>query len=527
MKSLKGDKKTKPCALMLVALLAMAGPAALAQGQGARKQAYKEGTSRQTEELAEKRDLLLVAGIQSTLDLGFKPCEPIAECVKVINGTLVTVQYADAPSKQLVFTPIKNGETTISVRDENGNMRLILRTIVSSSNLARALREIKDLLKDIEGIEFKIMGNKIIADGEVIVPTDLNRIYAVLSDGAYKDLVLNLVTVSPIGKKILAKRMQDEVNNAKVSVRVMGDSFVLEGVVDSGDEVTRVRKIVENMMPPQVEFNAPESIVFKRPKREPIINLLRIAAKKEQPAPKLVRMTVNMVELAKTYGRNFGFSWIPGISSGGSLSFGPSTTGGVTSSSSGALAGTISNLFPKLAAAQTAGYVRILHETILLTQSGIKANAKRKQKYPVVVLDKNGNQNYQAVDVGLDMNITPTVAGGDQVTLKMGFQYSSVVGRLIGNTAPVTATSNYEGNFSVKSGESAAVMNLITNDLITDFNKDGPGQVPQDPLFSLIRSKAFTKNKSQFVIFVTPQVVESAASGTDDIKKKYGIKKRN
>lgn len=483
--------------------------------------------SRDSELSAEKKELLLVAGLQTVLDLNFKPCEPIAECVKVTNTGLTTVQYAKE-KKQLIFTPIKNGETTISVRDESGDLRLILKTIVSSSNLARAAREIKDLLRDIEGLDIRILGNKIVVDGEVIVPADLNRVLAVVGDGAYKDMVLNLVQVSPIGQKILAKRIQDEINNPKITVRVMNGTFIMEGVVDNQGEFKRADQILLNLMPEKVVFNSGgEGVVLQKVKKPAYINLVRVAERKEAPAPKIVRMTLSFVELSKSYGRAFGFSWQPGIANGGTISFGQSTTGGVTSRSDGALAGTIDNLFPKLRSAQDAGYARVLEEVILITQSGKRGSVSRGQQLPVPVIDKNGNTSYQAVPTGLGLKITPNIGGqGDLVNLDVDFTFKALAGKV--GTAPVVAENKYAGYIGVKSGESAAVMNLVTNDIVTDYNKDAPGQTTQsaNPLFSLIRSKSFAKKKSQFVIFVTPQVIESASTGTEDLKKKYGIKKR-
>jgi pilus assembly protein CpaC len=479
--------------------------------------------SRKSEENAERRELLLVAGLQTVLDIEFKPCTPIEECIKVINAQVVTVQFAPE-KKQLIFTPIKNGETTVSLRDEAGDIRLILKTIVSDSNLARAAREIKTLLQDVEGVDVKILGNRIVVDGEVLIPGDLERVYAVLADESYKSMVLNLLTVSPLGQKILAKRVQDEINNGKVTVRVQNGTFILEGVVDSVDEARRAEKILVNMLPPKVEINKlPENIQYKRPKSQGYINLIRVARRKPAPPPKLVRMTVNFVELAKNYARNFGFNWQPGLTSGGTFSFGPSTTGGVTSESNGALAGTISNLFPKLTSAQTAGYVRVLQETHIVSQSKKQGRVKRVSRVPVATVDAIGNQVFSPVEAGLDLKITPTINQDESIALNLEFSFSNIVG-FAEQGAPLTSSSDYTGTVSLKSNESAAVVNLISNDITTDFNK-----IPQsrdNPIFSLIRSKAFNKNKSQFVIFVTPTIIESAATGTEDIKKKYGIRRR-
>ncbi len=487
----------------------------------------KSVITRSSEKSAEHMDMLFIAGIQSVVDLSFKPCKPVQECVKIVNPTRLTVQYAEE-KKQLIFTPLKAGETTVSVRDENGDMKLILRAVVSDSNLARVAKEIKDLLRDIEGIQIRIVGNKIVADGELIIPSDLNRVLAVITDAAYKDLVLNLIQVSPLGEKILGKRMQDEINNQRITVRVVNGTFILEGTVDSQAEADRANQIALNLMPEKVLFKpAADNIEFKRNIKPYILNLIRVSRqKKASQTAKTVRLTVNFVELAKSYNRNFGFNWQPGMSNGGTFQFGPSTTGGLTSTSSGALAGTIDNLFPKLQSAQQAGYARVLQEVILLTQSQKSATMSRGDKVPVQVVDaRTGATTFNAVDVKLGLKITPTVnPQTDEISMDVDFTFQQLNGRI--STAPIVNETKYRGTVSVRSSESAALLNLVTNDVLTDFNKDAPGAASANPIFALVRSKSFSKKKSQFVIFVTPQTVENAAVGTEDIKKKYGIKRR-
>ena len=82
----------------------------------------------------------------------------------------------------------------------------------------------------------------------------------------------------------------------------------------------------------------------------------------------------------------------------------------------------------------------------------------------------------------------------------------------------------------VKNNESAALAGVQSQDVQTNFNKDDPlqGSFDQEsntqPLFSLLRSKNYTKKKSRFVIFVTPQIVENAAASSRDLKRNFRIK---
>ena len=53
-----------------------------------------------------------------------------------------------------------------------------------------------------------MIGQKVLVDGEVLVPNDYGRITAVLSDESYSKTVLNLVTLSPLALQVISKKIQ-------------------------------------------------------------------------------------------------------------------------------------------------------------------------------------------------------------------------------------------------------------------------------------------------------------------------------
>jgi pilus assembly protein CpaC len=87
---------------------------------------------------------------------------------------------------------------------------------------------------------------------------------------------------------------------------------------------------------------------------------------------------------------------------------------------------------------------------------------------------------------------------------------------------PLTASREIQTVLHVRSGQSAAVGGLITNDSGTNFNKL-PAGASRNPLISLYASKDFRRNQSQFVVFVTPLIKSSASAGSDKIKRKFRL----
>src|SRR5207247_132412 len=149
---------------------------------------------------------------------------------------------------------------------------------------------------------------------------------------------------------------------------------------------------------------------------------------------------------------------------------------------------------------------------------------------PVPKLNPQGQLGSDDKQVKLELRVTPFILGQSediQMTLKM--TQDLVVGRSpAAGGAPITASNTVETILYVKSSESAAVAGVTTSDIGTSYNTDDPhagsfdqgggnGQAPTDPLFSLIRSKGYRKNRSQFVAFVTPQIIENASEGTEDL----------
>ena len=70
---------------------------------------------------------------------------------------------------------------------------------------------------------------------------------------------------------------------------------------------------------------------------------------------------------------------------------------------------------------------------------------------------------------------------------------------------------------------------VVSNKATTDFDKDSPNQETVQGgvyLFSFTKSKNYSTNRSQFVIFVTPEIIESAATGVQEIERKFRKRSR-
>jgi len=487
-------------------------------------------TSDESEVKADKRNLSLSVGEDKIVDLKFSPDE---KTVRIGNKEVVTyslIVIGGVP-KQIQFTPTKPGSTTVTLRDKQGNVRLIFNVYVTDSNLSRLSEEIKVLLRDVEGVGVRIFGDKIVVDGEVLVPSDYGRVFGVISDPAYSKYVLNLTTLSPIAMKLVAKRVEQDVKNfaPNVTTRVVNKQVWLEGTVPNLATARQAERVAKLYLP---DYQPPPLIrrdenAEPLPPRSLVQNFIVVDPAPPKKQEKLVRITMHFVELSKDYNKIFGFKWQPGFTAN------PSVTIGVGDAASGAAGGasftaTISSLFPKLQSARDAGFARVLRTGTVVVRSGQPASLNDETLIPFAITGPNGQTATSTAGVGLSMSLTPTILGQSQ-DIQMDVNVAQI--NLVGQTkddAPITSKHEVKTRLYVASAESAAIAGLKSSDIQTNFNKGDPnpgifdGQT--DPLFTLQRSKSFAKKRAQYVIFVTPEIINNASEGTADLKKNFRVK---
>lgn len=528
-----GQKRTANIAvfLLLCALAASLGARPAQAAEPKRKFQKSRLTSEETEALADKRKVLLTTGEDRIVDLDFDVNFEV-KGISIGNPGVVSATLARVgDKKQIVFKPLKEGETTVTLRDNEGTLRLIFTVRVTKSNLLRIAGEVRSLLRDVEGIEIRVVGPKVVIEGEVLVPSDYGRLLTVLGDKAYSEFVLNLAILSPLAMQVLAKRIQDDINvfAPNVKTRVVNSLIFLEGTVDKIDDAKRAQQVASFYLPDLRPGNPLErdQAVQRLPPRSLVQNFIVINPPPPKKQEKLVRVTVHFVQLSKDYNRLFGFKWEPGFSADPQISVGTNQTGTVGSGPF-SFSGTISSLFPKLQSAQAAGYARILKTGTLVVRSGQAAKINETTDYPFTTTGANGQATANSRKVGLAIAVTPLILGqSEDIQLDLNMTQSNVVGKAATGSAPLVSDHSVETKLYVKSNESAAVAGVVASDIKTDFNKDDPSPRTWDnggPLFTLKRTKNFDKQKSQFVIFVTPQIIENASDGTEDLKKNFRVR---
>ena len=467
----------------------------------------------------QSKQVNVVLGIDYVQKLDFDPSTK----VQVGNDTILNYQIIPQ-KKEITFKGLKPGDTSVIIRNTVGDIKARYLVRVTASSQSKTIQELKDFIGDVEGLEIGVKGEStVFVGGKIVVPSDIGRVVIILEK--YPEVV-SLVELSPLTQRSIAKKMQEEIqkNSAKdVTVRVVNGLYWLEGVVGSDAEKDRALQIAKAYLPDKIENLARRTDSVQQVKKDIIQNFISVnedKKKQKQPDAKQLKITAQFVELTKDYNKVFGFKWTPLMSGdGGSIQIGKTTDGGVTTRSDGTLAATISNLFPKLASAKAAGHARVIQSGVIVVQDKVPGNIQKSSKKPFAIGTGEFTKS-ESAEAGFNLNVTPTVLEEEKIKMDLGISVSSTQG-----DPPETLSNSVKTTITVKSKESAVVGGVVINKSSTDYDRNPPfgTQTAENgtALFSFLRSKSFSTNKSQFVVFITPEIIESASEGTDEIKMKF------
>ena len=449
-----------------------------------------------------------------------------------INDTNLVKVTAIPAKKEILIRGYKVGRTSVVVFDTRGERRKNWVVNVKATGPSKVAADLREFLGDIEGLDINVKAGQVVLEGEIVVPSDLGRISVILVK--YPD-VINLINLSPQTQRIIARKMQREIQNAglkDVTVRIVNGIYWLEGVVSKEDDRKLAMRIAEGYIIAKVaSLSSGSDRVQEVSNRKPIEEFLAVNAKKESPPPeKLVKISSQFVELQKDYTKQFGFRWMPLLDEGGgSISLGKTTQGGLTTQGQGTLTGVIKNLFPKLVTLKQAGYARIIQSAMIITRDKQAASIDKSQTQAFVVGGGTGiaPPATQQAQTTYKMSVTPETLEGEKINLDIIMAVNVPAGTGVANQ-PLVTQNNINTKVVVKSKESAVIGGVVLNETKTSFDKSAPGALQQSgqtgasqALFNFQRSKDYTSLKSQFVIFVTPEIIESAFADTEDVRRKF------
>jgi pilus assembly protein CpaC len=412
-------------------------------------------------------------------------------------------------SGELLLTGVGEGRTSLLVWRQN-ETRLSYLVVVRKQDPKEVVSEVRALLGDREGIHVRVVGDRVFVDGETVTADDQERVQQVLQ--LYPS-VKSFVRPSGNARKLAVEAVNRALQKSGlrgVSASIVGGMLVLEGSVESKEELKKVDLVV------RAAGEHPE-------------NLVTVGTKK------MVLVEVAFVEAST------GSSKLVGVQAPSSL---VSTGDGISASvnivsplrafdngqtqKSGTV--TVSGTFVadfSAAARFENGAVRVLSQPRLVCASGEKCEFLAGGEIPVLL----ATQNQFAVEFkkfGIVLNVTPTADRSGNIATELYAEVSDVdrsIGvRANGFEVPGFRVRDVKTSVTVREGETIILSGL--------YNCSEDKEVTKVPLLGhipilgeLFKSRSFVERKTELAIYVTPRVIapasEDAKQMIEGAKKVY------
>ncbi len=484
-------------------------------------------------------DINVVKGIRKEVYLDF----PVGKTwgpsdTSVFSVTLEKKKdFPNLAKDRLVFrgaTSRKFASTDLWVYDENDVLKIVYNVTVTDYNIKRILGFLKKELKNVEGLKMYIREDKIVLDGEILLPDDIARINQVIS--GFEPVFKVQYKLSPTLFKVVAEKMEKEIGLPDVHVEVVNEKFFLKGIVDDNVQLKYVVDKATAYLPkyffePFVNLQGAGGELKEPNTDESLINydFLKIKQAIEKPK-KLIKIVVYFVEITKGFEDNFGFSWSPTIdtsASNATMTWSSKKTddkGNAIEPLATTITGIIQNFIPKLKNAVDTKRGRVIQTSAITIENEASGAINKTTEYPYIITTADQIQT-KTFKVGIQVKLTPKIMGlvdsSQDISLAPVEVEVSQLVSMSANGLPITTSNNMSTYINLKSGDTAAIGGIVQN---TGYKGFKEGSDEKNVIIDLTRSKSFQRNKTQFVMFVTPEIVVSAAEASKKAKEAFNVK---
>ncbi len=433
-------------------------------------------------------DLLITLGDQKTVKA------PGIKRVSVGDPKVVDVT-ALKNSQQILLTATGVGKTNLIIWGKDNSERTI-QIRVTLQDVNKVIKQVRELLANVEGATSKVVGEKVIIEGYVLSEADLEKIATIKT--LYPQ-VTSFAALNPAVLDTLTGQINRGFKNAdlpEINAERVGNQVLLQGYVQIKEDIEKAKMIAASY------YKNTKSFIKEGIELE-----------------KMLLVSIDFIEVDKDAVKNIGVNWadsmtISGDAAGaGKFGFGSEPWGGTY--------GLIGNYSWILNVVKSDSNSRILAQPKLLCRSGKKAEFLAGGEVGIPLI----TQNTSAVkykEFGIILRISPVVDKYDNIATSIEVENSQITTSV--NGIPNFSTSRVSTEIYVKSGETIVLSGLVSN-----VSAKGVEKVPffgSIPILGeLFKSRKFQDNKSELLIFVTPQILKSRDEKNletiENMQKKY------
>jgi len=286
-----------------------------------------------------------------------------------------------------------------------------------------------------------------------------------------------------------------------VAVRVVGDKVVIEGEVLSDRDYQRVEQAVQ-LYP----------------------SVVNLAQKNQISLKPMVEIDVKIMEVSRGLREAVGMDWqnLVNLQANWSWEHQAGSLRPEGTLAEGWQASLISGFGSALNLMVNRGLGRVLSNPIIICQSGAKASFLAGGQIPVPVSKGLGEVDIQWKDYGVSLGFEPVTDGFGNVSMSIRAEISDLdfanAVSLGGTAIPAMQTRKSETTVNMAKDET-----LVLGELYSSRDAKSVEKVPvlgSIPILGeLFKSRKFQRDKTEFLIFVTPRLVRPGSIGKERIEK--------
>ena len=266
----------------------------------------------------------------------------------------------------------------------------------------------------------------------------------------------------------------------------------------------------------------------------------KLVASIDVPVPE-VMLEVQVLEISRSKLRNLGIAYPS------SLTATAGSPSGAASGATGLLLSDLAHLNAKttgvsslavtLNAMETAGLTNTLASPRIRVRNNEKAKILIGSRVPVITNSVTPTASgspvvtgsVQYLDVGLTLDVQPTIRIDGDVAIKIGLEVSSILNQITtssGTVAYTIGTRNANTLLELKDGETQILAGLIQDsDTRSDANIPGLGDIPI--VGRLFGSRNTDREKNEIVLSITPRIIRAQTRPAADVSEFwYGSESR-
>jgi general secretion pathway protein D len=301
------------------------------------------------------------------------------------------------------------------------------------------------------------------------------------------------------------------------------------------NDLNDVQTALRNVLPNAKVYGVPsQNAIVMRATPDELTLAQKVINDLDKARPEVV-VDIAILEVDKDKLRNIGLSWPGSISfalqpPNTTTSTSTTTTTGTTGTTTGALtlndlANLNANAFAVTVSSATANLLvtdsnsKILQNPRIRATDGQKATMKIGSRIPIAtgsyqtgaataITSSLVNTQFQYIDVGVNIEMTPTVHFDHDVTLKLKIEDSSESGNVTisGVTEPILANKSSEQTIRLREGEASILAGILNKqDLASSTGIPGLGELPL--LKYIFGSKTHEVIDDEIVFVLIPHVV--------------------